>query len=265
MDFKKFKLVVPVTPLFLENYQTLLPLVEAIEFKGTAIDFDTSQIYPQKHLLFHSHINISYSEIESVFHQNKILEFMGKKEIKDFSFHIGLSDPSYKTIPIIHKSLPGIPVSEKEFFSTAEKNIGYLQDNVAGVIAAENLDYIEGGAYEFVCTPEFISKFILEFDLAFLLDIGHLIVTAQLLGYNLWDYIDLLPLEKIYEIHIHSPFEVDGILRDLHHLPTEKEYNILEYVLKRAKPEYINLECYSDINGIKRELNFLLFDKFIKN
>ncbi|MFH1538975.1 MAG: DUF692 family multinuclear iron-containing protein [bacterium] len=235
--------------MFLENRSALEPLVDALEFKGTSLECDSP-----KTQLFHSHINIVYPRFEDEFNEIGIGDFMKRRGLSHFSFHIGLSDATYPFIPIRHKSLEGRPLSREKILDNAKKSIDFLRTQIGGVISAENLDYIEGGSYETVCEPDFITEFVERFDLAFLLDIGHLLVASRMLGRNPYDYLDELPLEKTHEIHFHKAETVDGVWRDLHALPTDEEYKILEKALERAAPEFVNLECYSDPEGVAENL-----------
>lgn len=245
----KARLALPVTEMFLENREALEPLVDMLEFKGTTLECNSP-----KAKLFHSHINVVYPRFEETFVESGIDEFMKRHGLNHFSFHIGLSDDTYSFIPIAHEPLEGRVLSREEILSNAEKSIAYLRSRVGGVIAAENLDYIEGGAYETICEPDFLKEFIERFDLAFLLDIGHLLVASRMLGRDPCAYLDGLPLEKAHEIHFHRPVPVDGAWRDLHELPTDDEYKILEKALKRADPMFINLECYSNPEGVAKNL-----------
>lgn len=243
------RLILPVTPMFIQNRALLEPLADAIEFKGAALDCDTG-----KGAVFHSHINVAYPRFAEAFAEGGIAEFMTRRGLRDFSFHIGLSDDSYPFIPIVHERLEGRAMTRAEILAAAEKSISFLKESIDGVIAGENLDYIEGGAYENVCEPDFIADFVERFDIAFLLDIGHLLVSSRHLRVEPNDYLAALPLERTSEIHFHKPVEVDGVWRDLHDLPGDAEYSLLEAALERARPDFINLECYSNPDLVAEHL-----------
>ncbi|MFC1572569.1 DUF692 family multinuclear iron-containing protein [Candidatus Eisenbacteria bacterium] len=143
-------------------------------------------------------------------------------------------------------------VSEAEAVARFNESLRLVRSLYPGTLAVENLDYHEGGAYEHICTPRFIST-ILENnrDLGLLLDISHAEVSAVKLGgltaqYRLQaarEYINRLPLERLVEIHLCAPVVSGNDLADTEHAPvTEIELALLEELLSLPQLRVVNLE-----------------------
>jgi len=158
------------------------------------------------------------------------------------------------------------PLSRKEFLKLSKERIS-LAKNHFEYVGVENLDYNEGGpgeisAYELangerITTPDFINEFISKFKVNLLLDIGHLEVSAKRERLDPQNYLEMLPLKKIYEIHFHHATEVGGVLRDTHQPPTDLEYYLLDRILSKANPEYITLEFKCGIETYIKNLKIL--------
>ena len=137
----------------------------------------------------------------------------------------------------------------KEIIEIAKERINFIKSRFHGTIALENLDYHQGGAYEHVCDPNFITEILKELDICFTIDIAHILVTSINLGIEPSKYIARLPLELVREVHLSHP---EGG-NDKHHCPTSYEYDLLEYILANSASEFIVLEYYQEPNKIIEE------------
>jgi hypothetical protein len=147
----------------------------------------------------------------------------------------------------------------EDIISIAKERISFIKSHFRGTIALENLDYHRGGAYEYVCEPDFISEILRKIDVYLAIDIGHALVTSFNLGFDPMEYISKLPLELVHEIHL-SHSEAGN---DRHDCPTSQEYQLLRYVLANSSPEFIIIEYYKDTRRIIEE-NIKLYE-FLKN
>jgi uncharacterized protein (UPF0276 family) len=172
--------------------------------------------------------------------------------VDGLSFHIGSStarfDVVYFDVEFFLRNSCA-PMAAREFWDNTARSIGFVRERVP-LVGAENLDYMPGGAYEYICEPDFISEFVERYDLPFLLDIGHAEVSAAALGYTIRDYVERLPLSRTREVHLHRPYPLEGRLVDLHLLPGAAEFELLDYVMELAAPEILTVECYGDIESI---------------
>lgn len=83
--------------------------------------------------------------------------------------------------------------------------------------------------------PDFISTLIQEADVDFLLDIAHARVAASVLGIDIYEYLDSLPLERIVEIHVSGVKDSNlNQLVDFHCAMDEKDIDLLNYVINKT-------------------------------
>lgn len=98
--------------------------------------------------------------------------------------------------------------------------------------------------------PEQFSRLFAENEVSFLLDLTHAKITAQYHGWNVYEYIRQLPLNRVVEIHINgSGYDREGFPTDTHQAMENEDYTLLEWVLNYANPDIVTLEY----NGIETE------------
>lgn len=145
-----------------------------------------------------------------------------------------------------------------QIMQIAKQRTNIIRKIFEGTIALENLDYHPGGAYEYVCEPEFISRLLRELDVYLVLDIAHALITSHSFGIDPIKYISRLPLELVREVHLSHPKQT----QDSHDCPEAVEYELLGHILKHCRPEFVMLEYYQDPAKIIEE-NFKL-SNFLK-
>lgn len=172
------------------------------------------------------------------------LKALNRNDIKLFSFDLG---PSCTGVTMKDFYLAsGSVLSAEDILRIGTRKIGFIKRNFSGNIALENMDYHPGGAYEHVCKPEFIAQALKLWDAGLVLDIGHAVVSSFVYGMQPRDYIAGLPLERVKEVHFsHAQGNFD-----LHGLPEEEDYRLLEFILSVSSPEYLVLEYYGDPESI---------------
>jgi uncharacterized protein (UPF0276 family) len=103
--------------------------------------------------------------------------------------------------------------------------------------------------------PSVINRVLAETGCEMLLDLAHARVSAGSLGLPVEDYLLQLPLEKSRQVHISGVRVIEGELQDSHETLTEEGYGLLDWVLKRIKPEMVTLEYFrEDKDGLKQML-----------
>ncbi|WP_105615906.1 multinuclear nonheme iron-dependent oxidase [Vallitalea okinawensis] len=216
-------------------------------------------------------IDIDYFKFPSLGFQAPILddldlyeEFLNeKKQIKPFIIHglypspHNVCSPSFKEelrTDIIQRIIdqsetPGISLhfdgaeedaSRDEIIEIAVDNLIFLKETFKEVefIAIEN---VEKSRSPFLSDPEVISKVVKRADINFLLDISHAIWSSNYRKEEFFTYINKLPLDKVYEIHINGWAEKNDDLM-CHIKIGDDGYKILQYLLRRCSPEIITLE-----------------------
>ena len=119
-----------------------------------------------------------------------------------------------------------------------------LREHTKLPVLLENIAHYEWSERPaFVSDPHWIAAACEISDAHLLLDLAHARVSAYHRHELELEYIDALPLERVWEIHLSAPrLETDG-LRD-RHLPLQsRDYELLEHALTRAgSTKFLTLE-----------------------
>ncbi|MFC1807224.1 DUF692 family multinuclear iron-containing protein [Candidatus Omnitrophota bacterium] len=246
------KVALPVSQYYSEVRSKLLPVSGALFIRQRS---DLDKRMRGKDAIFHANGFID-DGFDDMVNNREFLSYINN-EIELLSFDLGPSALQVKCHSSDGYITSHAPLSEIEIFNIAKNKIGNMRRLYKGPISLENLDYHPTGAYEHVCEPAFISKLINDLDLFFTLDIGHVEVTCNNLSLDKYEYLRKLPLSRVFEIHItHSPGA-----EDMHMLPTDQEYDLLDYVLGHSCPRYIVQEYHYEpdgmIDGVRRLVKFL--------
>lgn len=141
--------------------------------------------------------------------------------------------------------------------------------NIEVPFLIENMPYSlfdeqEFGMMKFCTSTDVINQVLDKTNAKLLLDIAHAKVTATNCHESVYDYLNRLPLEKVKEIHIVGTAEKENVeLRDWHLEMKEEDYEILQWVLSKTKPDIVTLEYggpgevfswRSDKEALKRQL-----------
>lgn len=197
-------------------------------------------------------------EVKIALERSKPTILQRKPEI--ISVHLGPAALETGKDPVDeHITALSEPLSRNEVMERLLRSLECLGEFIEATeinLAVENLDYHSGGAYEYVCEPEFINELLEQNkEIYLLLDIAHAEISAvELSGKKLEDRLDAtkeyfkkLPLEKVIEIHINSPVWKDGDPLDMHFPITKLERRLLKDVITLPNLQVINLECESKI------------------
>lgn len=178
------------------------------------------------------------------------------------------------------------PASDRLSYDRALANIIRNARALAGAIDVplllENIPLFPNMAHLHVCEPEFISVVIRETGSDMLLDLAHARVSAHVLGYDVYDYLSQLPLDRVVELHLSGPRKLvevdadrqtqvrreaaeiahilpfsDDHLIDAHEPMREEDYRILEWTLARATPRAVSLEYYRKPEALRQQLERL--------
>jgi len=145
-------------------------------------------------------------------------------------------------------------LSGDEIYNLMSEQIQLFKKNLRVPLLLENVPDTPEDRTEYDHHPysgaDNISKIIIDNDVYFLLDISHAKITAEYNGWDMYEYLLGLPLDRVKEIHVNgSGCDEHGNPTDPHAAMTDADYIWLEWVLNRTKPEIISLEYY----GIKNE------------
>ncbi len=160
------------------------------------------------------------------------------------SLHLGFS------AEVVHFRDHMLPVSRvidrEECLRRMIDAVGFAGRHLNVPVLIENLDYCPEGAYEHVCEPAFIREVVDTTGCGLLLDLAHLQVSADWLGYSAEGYAAQLPLDRVIEIHLSSPRRVGQRLDDGHFELVERDFRLLKWLLQRSQPQAVVLEYTRD-------------------
>ena len=92
-------------------------------------------------------------------------------------------------------------------------------------------------------------------DCDLLLDLGHARCAADNLDVEIHDYLSALPLHRIQQIHAHGPrIGRWDKLEDMHEPMQAIDYDLLQWVLERCRPQIVTLEYWKDKSAIREQL-----------
>jgi uncharacterized protein (UPF0276 family) len=135
-----------------------------------------------------------------------------------------------------------LPYTEESIAHLAQK-IGEVQDYLGRQIMVENLSsYIEFKDST-LSEWDFLRGVAQEADCGILLDINNIYVSAHNHRFDARQYVDGIPPEKVFEIHLAGPSRRGDLLIDTHDHPVEEgAWQLYEYFLSRAGPRPTLLE-----------------------
>jgi uncharacterized protein (UPF0276 family) len=146
----------------------------------------------------------------------------------------------------LHLTGVDISMSDSKNKETFLKNIYYLKKQFynADFVSFENMDgnpFMSQNKFGICIDPDFISEIILETDSDFLLDISHAYCSAKAIQMDFHEYLNRLPLKKIYEIHINGWIELENDIL-AHTKINETGYQILQSILAKCTPKIVTIE-----------------------
>lgn len=170
--------------------------------------------------------------------------------------HIDLLPPGYLRLVQRFKISPPLP-SERLSVRRYISRVRRLQDALDIPVVLENMPMLPGGKYQIQSDPRMINTILEQTGCNMLLDTGHAQIAAAMRGWQVEDYINELPLEKVVHIHVSGPREQNGYLFDAHEPLQEEDYRLLEWILQRTQPQVLTLEYFKDPIELKTQLDRL--------
>lgn len=170
-----------------------------------------------------------------------------------YSVHLGFSAVELEFRDEYMQALSPV-LSRKTIFDNTCRTVNALQDLAGVPILLENMDYNPGGAYETICEPEFICSVIETTSAGFLLDLAHVQVSAAAMNRSVQAYLNDLPLDMVYQIHVNRPGKRNGRLVDSHDGMQDEDYDLLAQTLTRCRCRAITLEYGQDAEVIVSQL-----------
>ena len=232
--------------------------VDYLETGGHYVD-RTAALLPEQPLLLHNAVyEWSLGDPRAIERPDVVpltLRRLHRTGAPWLSAHLGFSAAEVAFDEWMRASSPALP--RDDLLANICRNARALSEAIPVPLILENLDYCPGGAYEHICEAEFIAAVIEETGAGLLLDLAHAQVSAARLGVPIGGYLARLPLDRVRQIHVSGPREIDGMLTDVHETLREQDYALLREVLRRARPAAVTLEYSRDAAALIEQAGWL--------
>jgi uncharacterized protein (UPF0276 family) len=143
---------------------------------------------------------------------------------------------------LLHDLLP-VPFTSASAKHVAAR-VREARDRLEVPMAVENISWYLALGERTRDEPDFVADVLEEADCGLLLDVNNVFVNATNHGFDARAWIDRIPLERVWQLHIagHEPWD-DTLLVDTHGASVRDEvYALLGYVIERVGPKPVLLE-----------------------
>ena len=148
----------------------------------------------------------------------------------------------------LHDLLP-LPFTEEAIRHVAPR-IARVQDRLGRRIAIENVSSYLAFAEDAIPEWEFLVAVAEAADCGILLDVNNVYVSARNHGFDPTAYLDAIPPERVFQIHLAGHREAGALLVDTHDEPVRDEvWSLYEHALARLGPVSTLIEWDDRIPG----------------
>ena len=135
----------------------------------------------------------------------------------------------------LHDLLP-LPYTESVVRHVSER-IARVQDRLRRRIAIENVSSYLAFREDEMPEWEFLAEVAVRADCGILFDVNNVFVSAHNHGFDADRYLDAIPCERVFQIHLAGPSESGPLLIDTHDSPVREEvWSLYERFVRRAGP-----------------------------
>jgi hypothetical protein len=146
----------------------------------------------------------------------------------------------------LHDLLP-LPLTEAALRHVCER-IARVQERLGRRIALENVSSYVAFREDEMTEWEFLSRVAERADCGILLDVNNVFVSAHNHGFEAEAYVDAVPRERVFQIHLAGPGEAGALLIDTHDHPVRDEvWRLYERAIRRLGPVSTLIEWDDDI------------------
>jgi hypothetical protein len=146
----------------------------------------------------------------------------------------------------LHDLVP-LPYCEESIRHVVER-VKRVQDRLGRRIALENVSSYMSFTADAMPEWEFLSNVAERADCGILLDVNNVFVSAHNHGFDAREYIDSVPPERVFQLHLAGYSESPPLLIDTHdHRPSAGVWSLYEHTLERLGPVSTSIEWDDDI------------------
>ncbi|HET7036296.1 MAG TPA: DUF692 family protein, partial [Thermomicrobiaceae bacterium] len=232
----------------------VLPLIDLIEVNGWGL---AAKLPPVPVLLHNLDLDFSLTTpgILSEEWAERAAAAIARTGSPWFSLHLGFSAERVRFAG--HMLPDSAPLDRAVCLERTTAAARFLRERLDVPLLLENLDYCPEGAYEHICQPDFIAEVVAGAECGLLLDLAHLRVSADWLGYEPIDYLARLPLERVVEVHLSGPRRLGARLDDSHRELTAEDEEVLRWLLGQCAPRAVVLEYDRDAARLRQQVERL--------
>lgn len=151
----------------------------------------------------------------------------------------------------LHDLLP-LPRTESVIAHVAER-IARVQDRLGQRIAVENVSSYLTFHDDEMPEWEFVTEIAGRADCGILFDINNVFVSAHNHGFDAAKYVDAIPGERVFQVHLAGPSEAGPLLVDAHDSPVRDEvWSLYERFVRRVGPVSTLIEWDDSIPPLGR-------------
>lgn len=127
------------------------------------------------------------------------------------------------------------------------RNLAVLRRHIATPFLLENITYYFPIPGAEMSEAEFLTRVLQTADCGLLLDINNLHINARNHGFDPYDFLTSIPLERVVQVHIAGGRESLGVMVDTHGSPVHPEvWDLLGWVVDHAPVKAVLLEWDMD-------------------
>ena len=156
---------------------------------------------------------------------------------------------------VLHDLLP-IPFTTQAAKRVARR-VQEAQDRLGRPMAVENISwYLQVGAPQ-KDEPEFVAEVLERADCGLLLDVNNVFVNGLNHGFDPYDWLAKVPLERVVQLHVagHEPWD-ETLVLDTHGADVRREvFALMEWVIERTGPKPVVLERDNNIPALSTLLD----------
>jgi uncharacterized protein (UPF0276 family) len=131
------------------------------------------------------------------------------------------------------------------------ENIAYAQARLPVPLCLENIACLADWPDQEMTEVEFIAEIVKETGIGILLDVANLYANCTNFGISAADYLDKLPLDKLFYVHVAGGCMVDGLYHDTHAHPLQEgPLQVLEELCRRVRPPAVLLERDDELTSL---------------
>ena len=151
----------------------------------------------------------------------------------------------------LHDLLP-LPYTETVIDHVAER-IARVQDRLGRQIALENVSTYLAFCEDEMPEWEFLAAVATLADCGILFDLNNVFVSAHNHGFDAGKYVDSVPGERVFQVHLAGPSEAGPLLVDTHDSPVREEvWSLYERFVRRVGPVSTLIEWDESIPPLAR-------------